>query len=442
MEEKCESKEIGKKCKYKINVINNLSDADLFKLLDEIGYDKEIQEIVELEEIDNKNVKKEEMCTNCNTTDQIVEDMSQGIMVCKGCGTVMSNIINETAEWRQYNSEYGKETIARCSNTTNFFLPQSSLGTTMACSNRSRIKKLHSWSAMPYKERSLLIVLKEIQYRCRSANILKCMEDDAKILYKNISECKHIEGKNIGKTIIIRGANRKSLIAACVFFACKRKGKTRSPKEIAKIFELKYKDITKGCKTFNKLIQIKKTIKDNKISEPEDFIPRYCRDLHINIKYIEETVKIAKNIKKLNIASMHTPFSIATGSILLVADINKLQINVKYIANKFDVSGVTISKTFKKIEQYKNILIRDDLTNKLVNMLEEERKKLKIPEKLKKIYNKLNNISTDADLATNIQIKIENLTTNNEIEKIIQETNDEYEKILKLIKNPLGIKIN
>ena len=106
---------------------------------------------------------------------------------------------------------------------------------------------------MPYKERSLHQVLKEIQEKCRLASILKCIEDDAKILYKNISETTYTEGNNKGKPIIIRGKNRKSLIAACIFFACKRKGDTRSPKEIAKLFELKDTEITKGCKTFLKM---------------------------------------------------------------------------------------------------------------------------------------------------------------------------------------------
>ena len=43
------------------------------------------------------------------------------------------------------------------------------------------MKTLHGWSAMPYKERSLNEVFKIIQAKCHKGNILKCIEDDAKM---------------------------------------------------------------------------------------------------------------------------------------------------------------------------------------------------------------------------------------------------------------------
>lgn len=372
----------------------DMNDDELFELLDQIDYEKETKEIDKIESERAEEYKT--FCKTCKSTDKIAEDNAQGILVCIGCGNVVSDVFDDNPEWKTYTAEDSKETVGRCGNPTNFFLPQSSLGTTISGSSKSKIKILHSWSAMPYKERSLHIVLKEIQNRCRIAGIMKCIEDDAKILYKNISESKHAFGKNQGKNIIIRGVNRKSLIAACVFFACKRNGKTRSPKEIAKIFELKYKDITKGCKTFLKLIKLKQMSYDIQTSNPAHFITRYCRELHITNEYINQTIKIAKNIQKLNIASMHTPFSVATGSILLIVDLNNLDIERKFIAKKFNVSEVTVIKTYKKIEQYKKILINDELTDKLVKLLEEDRKNLKIPEKLKMMYNKkLNDYGSD-----------------------------------------------
>jgi len=341
--------------------IMGMDDDELFELLDQIDFDKETEEL-QLFEQEFSESDNGKFCKKCKTSDKIAEDAAQGIMVCIGCGTILSELFDENPEWRQYGGDDGKEGFARCGNPTNFFLPQSSLGTSIACSNRSKIKILHGWSAMPYKERSLNIVLKEIQNKCRIAGIMKCIEDDAKILYKNTSESKHLMGKNKGKNVIIRGSNRKSLIAACVFFACKRKGKTRSPKEIAKLFDLKYKSVTKGCKTFQKLIKLKHLQYDTKISNPEHFITRYCRELHITNEYIDQATKIAKNIQKLKLASMHTPFSVATGSILLVVDLNMLNIERKVIATRFGVSEVTVIKTYRKIEHYKNILTNDELT--------------------------------------------------------------------------------
>lgn len=371
-----------------MNEINEMNDEELFELLDQIDYDKENKEINDLEQKITESEKGEKYCKTCKSGDSIAEDTAQGILVCLGCGTIMSELFDETGEWKQYFGDDGKESQARCTNGINFFLPQSSLGTQIGGS-RNRVKLLHSWNAMPYKERSLNIVIKEIQSKCRAAGILKCIEDDAKILYKNISESKHLYGKHKGKNVIIRGSNRKSLIASCVFFACKRKGKTRSPKEIAKLFDLKYKEITRGCKIFMKLIKLNHLHFDLQVSNVEQHVTRYCRLLHISNEYIEQAIKIAKNIQKINIASMHTPFSLATGSISLVVEINNLNIDKKDIADKFNVSDVTVTKAYKKLEQYKNVLMNDELTDTIAKLLDEDKKKLVMPDKLKQIYNKI-----------------------------------------------------
>jgi transcription initiation factor TFIIIB Brf1 subunit/transcription initiation factor TFIIB len=382
--------------------VQNLNEDDLFELLDHIDYINNLNRLDDkfnnkIDDICDDTVSTDEtnnldnlnFCDNCNTIDFIVNDLTQGIAVCTGCGNIMNDIIDKNPEWKTYDNN-GKNTVGRCSMPTNHFLPQSSLGTSIACSSRSKIKTLHGWSAMPYKERSLYNVLKEIQHRCRSANILKCIEDDAKILYKNISECTHLKGDNKGKSIIIRGKNRRSLIAACVFFACKRKGHTRSPWEIAGIFDLKETDITKGCKTFLKLIKIRRMAYDFNSSTPEHFVTRFCKILRMQKEYILQTVKIIKNIQKLNIASVHTPLSIATGCILLVVNINGIQITKKMMANKFGVSEVTINKAYRELEQYKKIIIDDELTDKLAKAIEEERIKMTIPKFLIDRYNKIN----------------------------------------------------
>lgn len=374
--------------------IKNLNDDEILELIDQINYEYNNNTRNDKKKSDNHQINI--FCDTCNTGDKIFIDYNQGILVCTGCGTIIENILDENPEWRQYGSDI-KNDKSRCNFPTNNFLPQSSLGTSIACSNKSKIKTLHNWSAMPYKERSLHLVLKEIQNRCRKANILKCIEDDAKILYKNISECRHINGKNKGKYIIIRGVNRKGLIAACVFYACLRKGHTRSPKEIANVFELKYTDITKGCKTFIKLIKIKKLDYEFHSSSPEHFIQRFCKELHIKKEFVDQAIKIARNIQKLNIASVHTPLSKATASILLMADINNIPITKKLISKQFKISEVTIMKTYKKIESYKKILINDELTNKIINILNKEKINLEIPEKLKKKYEKLINTNKESN---------------------------------------------
>lgn len=361
---------------FDINDFENLSDDALMDLVQGMDFDEDNAELNNDETLEEHNEKT--ICYSCDSTN-IISDSRYGYIVCSDCGQVQDQLLDQNPEWNNY--EDGKTTLARCSGVINPFLPQSSLGTSIAGNGRNKLQILHSWGMMPYKERSLYIVLKDIQAKCRDAFILKCVEDDAKIMYKNISNCKHLDGENKGKNIIIRGTNRKSLIAACVFFACKKNNKARSAKEIAKIFCLNYKDITKGCKKFMELSLHLKSILaiEQKSSSPEDFVPRFCKNLKIKSKYTDQAVKIAKNVKNLNIATTHTPLSIASASILLTICMNELTITKKYIANKFDVSEVTISKAYRSIEEFRDILNDDKKTLYIMKQQQKERDAIKLP---------------------------------------------------------------
>ena len=131
------------------------------------------------------------------------------------------------------------------------------------------------------------------------------------------------------------------------------------------IFDLDYTDITKGCKLFKKLAKLKQLDCKLNPSTPEQFILRYCNELKIKYEFTQQAVKIAQNVQKLAIAAVHTPLSLATGSIYLMINLNKLNISKKTIADKFDVSQVTISKTFRKLEPFANILVNDIICDKL-----------------------------------------------------------------------------
>lgn len=381
----------------------DINDYEKYNNLIDSMY-KDENEIIEIDK--NKKNKKRIYCNDCQS-DDIVEDTSHGIIVCKNCGQILSNLLDSNPEWTQYNDD-NKKDMNRCSHPISQLLPQSSTATTIAGVCSSRIKTLHGWSAMPYKERSLNEVFKIIQLKCHEGKILKCIEDDAKIMYKSISDCKHVSGKNKDKSIIIRGKNRTSVIAGCIIFACKKKNKTRSPKEIAELFGLKYTEITKGCKIFQRLAKLKNMELKLTFTKPEHFITRFCEELKIKSEYTDQAIKISNNVQKLQIASVHTPLSLATGSIYLMIHLNKLNIQKKTIAEKFNVSQVTIAKAFKKFEPFINILTNDEICDRLSAEIKKYQDDITISDELKpkfirfnididKILKKKNNICSLID---------------------------------------------
>lgn len=401
---------------YSINGYNeeiniDLEDYDKYSKLMDSMYNNDEDKLI--------NIKKA-FCENCKN-DDLIQDTSHGILVCKNCGQVVANIMDSGAEWTQYNDD-NKKDMNRCSHPISQLLPQSSTATTISGSCSSRIKTLHGWSAMPYKERSLNEVFKIIQLKCSEGKILKCIEDDAKIMYKNISDCKHMTGKNKDKPTIIRGKNRISVIAACIHNACRKKDKTRSPKEIAELFGLKYTEITKGCKIFQRLAKSKNIDYKLNATKPEHFIIRFCDELKIKKEYMVQSIQISNNVEKLQIASVHTPLSLATGSIYLMICLNKLDIQKKVIAEKFNVSQVTIAKAFKKLEPFINLLTNDELCDRLSIEIKKYQDKIDLIEELKPKFFRFN-----IDMKKSLNINYES------IYNILYINNNKYEINNKLI---------
>jgi transcription initiation factor TFIIB len=366
----------------------NLSDINIsnINIYDLNKYFPDCQDGIDFNN-DNKvnsnkgNINKITECFNCNDTD-IIEDYTQGNMVCKNCGQVLDGVIDFNPEWKQFDDD--DKANARCGMPINIHLPQSSLGTTFAGGGRNRIKILHGWNSMPYNERSLNNEFKKIKDVCLKGNILKCVEDDAIIMYRLANESKIINNKKT-RAVITRGINRISISAACVFFACSRNEVIRTSKEIANLYNISDTEMNRGCKNLLKLLKNKNVHMKMGTSKPENFIKRYCDKLKIKNIFAIEAIKIAKNVEKLNIASGHTPYSTAAASILLMSDIYNLKtITKKKLAKEFNISDVTITKTYKEIQPYNKVLINDTKTNEIVITIKSEMDKESLPPEILK----------------------------------------------------------
>jgi transcription initiation factor TFIIB len=343
--------------------VNNLSEIDIENLI--------------FEDVNN-NDKYVQKCPECNSTN-FIEDFSKGMILCL-CGQMIETIYDDSQEKKYLDDNQ----TARCGMVHNKLLPQSSLGTMINA--RGKLRKLHIWNAMPYKERSDNIMFKKIHNVCLANNICRKIEDDAKIICKKVSATVHKDGKNKGKYIITRGFNRAGIIAACVFIACRRNNATRSTKEIASYFNNSYsknkttideRDVNKGLRSMISILN-DNTILDNiGTSNVIDFIKRKCDELQIKRKYTELAITIAKNIEKLNIASNHTTFSLAAASILLMADIHNIQsITKKKLSEAFEnLSDVTIGKTYNQLKYMKSLLIDNGKVDLVMKDIEKQKSK-------------------------------------------------------------------
>lgn len=302
-------------------------------------------------------------CTSCSDSELIYDS---GAYYCSSCGLFQKKELNQKY---QHNNFYNANNVNPCrvGSATNILLPKSSLGSLINSSysnyNYNKMAKYNSWNAMPYKERSQWKIFTQITEACTKNKVPKIIIEDSKIYYKHLSE-----------NTISRGSNRKGLIAACVFNACKKQKVPRSCKEIAEMFGIELKEITKGCKKFNELWRLVNTNRDltknttySRSSNPLDYIDRFCSKLNIpvNLKYISEIVSIKAITSIYNIVNDNTSPSISAGSIYLVCLLYSYTITKKQISDVSKISEVTISKCYKKLNMYKTYLLPKSILHEL-----------------------------------------------------------------------------
>lgn len=332
---------------------------------------RELEDLL-LTNFDKNEKTKSNACPECNSC-EFIEDYSKGMILCY-CGQVIDNIFDNKMEDK---FDDGNNDMPKNGMYHNKLLPQSSLGTMINA--RGRIRQLHIWNAMPYKERSNNIMFKRIHMVCIANKICKKIEDDAKILCKHVSDTSHKEGKNKDKLIITRGCNRSGIVAGCLFIACRRNNETRAPIEIAQYFNMDEKDVNKGLRSLLEILDDENIIKDIGTSRVTHFIKRKCDSLNITNTNTMLAATIAENIDKLNIASNYTTYSLASATILLMGEIcNDKSITKEKISEIFcGLSEMTIIKAFKQLRQLKNVLINNDKVNEIHKiMLLQKGKKL------------------------------------------------------------------
>jgi transcription initiation factor TFIIB len=305
-----------------------------------------------LEQKDKKNKFDEKICFNCKEKDFLITDCE--MIVCTLCGAENNSIIDYHAEWRYYGSDDNKRSSDpnRCGIPSNPIIPDSSLSTVILGKGYEVFRKLNSWNGLSYKQRSLIAILNKIALKANIDNVPQSIIDSTMNMYKIISQ-----------DYIKRGASRESLIAACFFNALRDQGLIRSTDEVAKLFDIKSKKLSKGCNEFTELMfhKNREYVKNMKPIESKDLIERFCTLLEINENYIKIAVTTAAIIDKLGLCQENNPKSIAVGVIYFISQNYNLGFTKKEISEHCKTSEVTVTNTYGQMMKFKKYLLPKDI---------------------------------------------------------------------------------
>ena len=323
---------------------------DLWKILDDLrSNDNDNDNVSEgsptltFTHTDSDITNDENHCETCGSMNLIVDE---GQHVCLTCNSIQSRVIDSGAEWRYYGAEDSRDgDPTRCGMPTNDLLPKSSMGSVIGGrrgDNKDirRIRMYQMWNSMPYWERTLYNVFDQIANNTANHGIPAKILDDAKVLYKRASEKK-----------ISRGENKEGLIASCIYYACLINKLPRSPKEVARMFHIDPNILTKGNSRFQSLLQM-----NVDSSNPDDYISRFGSKLKMDYGDILRCKELATKLDELEIVSENAPTSVAAGAIYYYCINNDLDFTKKQIADVCEVSEVTITKCYKRLQKYKHLI--------------------------------------------------------------------------------------
>ena len=337
------------------------------------SYDISENELNELNELyidntvnDKNKTNSQVYCNDCNS-DNVYHDALKGFVICNKCNSYITNIIDTHFSYIDNNED---STIPSESIMVNKQLPETSTLTMLVGNFSKNIQRLKQWDAIEYREKKKNDVYQHIKKICYDFSFNKCVEETTLIIYNNVYDCK----KNDKKKNIYRGVNYASLIANCFFCSCKHNKFVITTKEIAKIFKIKKTDIKKGSKIYKRLAKEKNFNMYFEPFKPQDFLIKYFNQLNLNTTFLNNALTILNNVIKIKIANSHNPESVAIGILFLIINIKKINITKKSIALKFNISQVTITKTYNKIKPFCDILLNDEICDLLslkINKYEE-----------------------------------------------------------------------
>lgn len=313
-------------------------EADEWELLDSLRFGDTANVSLSTTTTVSKN---EEFCQWCKSERiQLIE----GNYVCVDCFGIANRFIDNGAEWRNFANE-GRGDMTRCGMPVNELLPDSSVGSIIGYGGKNTkdmrvLRKYHMWNNISYKERTLYNVFDTLTLNTANHGINKTILEEAKNLYKKMSEAR-----------LTRGDNRNGLIASSIYIACKTNGVPRSAKEIAQMFNISSTIMTRGCKHFQEILKM-----STQSTTAEDFIARICSKVDLGKDEQDICMNVIQRADELGLVSDNTPPSIAAAIIYLCGDKYGWSVDKEVLSQACGVSGVTVMKCVKKLHTYRDHL--------------------------------------------------------------------------------------
>lgn len=268
------------------------------------------------------------ICSNCYLeTDE---------NICNYCGFVLRN----EQEYSNYSFEE----------------PQRSIRTTSTPHN-NRLLKMQEWMMWTNEEKNEYKLNKYTKELCDKLHIHESLIGSICNLVSQVMTA--IKNGCDGPK---RSRVKDGLIIVCIYYMSKNTPHTYSYIDLAKSIDLNMKYISKADKIIMEMINNGKLkLSDDfmhnllKTEKPIDYVTKIIEKYEMNVypQILEQVSELINICEDNDILLDHTPLSVGVSCFYYILDLNNIDINIKLFSEIYDLSIVTVTKTFNKLKQYK-----------------------------------------------------------------------------------------
>jgi len=182
-------------------------------------------------------------------------------------------------------------------------------------------------------ERNLRLAMAELRVIASYLNLPNVVRDEASRLYNYVLQ----RG-------LVRGRSMESVIAACLYAACRRYNIPRTLDEMATASDVERKEIGRTYRFVIRKLGIKV-----KQSSPKDYISRFSSVLKLSPKTQNDALSVLKNAEKVELTSGRGPAGIAAAALYVAALINDEKKTQREVADIAGITEVTIRNRYKEL---------------------------------------------------------------------------------------------
>ena len=267
----------------------------------------------------------------------------EGLPTCSECGLIEDNFVDDSAEWTSGITDDGRvNDPSRCGNPNpnpELFSQNWGKGTIISTQRSStyenkRMAKINFHMSMNHKDRSLFHAYRDIDEACHT--LPDVVRKDAMMMYRKFNDEK-----------LTRGAVRLGIKANCVLYACRLAQFPRTTKEIADMFGIQSKDISRTTQIFKDTIM--GITEKNYVTKAHDVMQRLLNSFDVSREERLQCNKMCTATDDCVELMSKTPNSIASAIIHIVLGSNVTKVQV---CEKCSVSVPTLNKIENIIKKH------------------------------------------------------------------------------------------